>query len=80
MERKEPMNHRSDVSRAAYETGTVPIGLSSWLPPTALAPHGRLTRDTETDVVVVVGAGLAGAGVELGLAERKVDVVVLEAQ
>lgn len=67
------------VDRAAFESGTVPIALSSWLPATPRAPHAALERDVEADVAVV-GAGLAGAGVALGLAERKVGVVVLEAQ
>jgi len=66
-------------SRAAFESGTVPIALSSWLPQSPRKPHAALARDAEADVVVV-GAGLAGAGVALGLAERGVDVVVLEAQ
>ncbi len=73
------MAHSPGVSRADFESGSVPIALSSWRPQTALAPHAALAGDAEADVAVV-GAGLAGAAVALGLAERRVDVAVLEAQ
>jgi len=57
----------------------VPIALSGWRPPTPLPVHAPLSADVEADVAVV-GAGLAGAATALGLAERRVDVVLLEAE
>ena len=66
------------VARTAWEGGTVPIALSGWRPPTALPPHAPLAADVEAEVAVV-GAGLAGSALALGLAERRVDVVLLEA-
>jgi glycine/D-amino acid oxidase-like deaminating enzyme len=66
------------VPRTAWESGTVPIALSGWRPPAPLPTHPKLEGDLETDVAVV-GAGLAGASLALGLAERRVDVVLLEA-
>jgi len=69
---------RRGVPRAAWESGTVPIALSGWRPPAALPTYPKLDRDVEADVAVV-GAGLAGSAVALGLAERRLDVVLLEA-
>jgi len=66
------------VPRAAWERGSVPIALSGWRPPAALPPHPRLEGDVDVDVAVV-GAGLAGASLALGLAERRVGVALLEA-
>jgi glycine/D-amino acid oxidase-like deaminating enzyme len=67
------------ASRTAYESGTVPIEQSGWPQDPPLARHPALVGDLETDVAVV-GAGLAGSAVALGLAERRADVVVLEAR
>lgn len=62
----------------AYEAGVVPIRFSGW-PLSAPEPvYAALDRDIEADVVVV-GAGLAGASLCLHLAERGVNVVLLEA-
>jgi len=58
----------------AFERGTVAIEHSGWRPTSALPPHPQLEGDV-TAAVVVVGAGLAGAAVALGLAERRIDVV-----
>ncbi len=62
----------------AYEAGVVPIRFSGW-PLSAPEPvYAALDRDIDADVVVV-GAGLAGASLCLHLAERGVNVVLLEA-
>lgn len=65
-------------ARGAWESGTVPIARSGWRPAQPLPEHPALEDDVETDVAVV-GAGLAGASLALGLAERRVDVVLLDA-
>jgi len=65
------------VSRGDWERGTVPIALSGWRPAVPLPTYPPLTGEVAAEVAVV-GAGLAGAAVALGLAERKVDVVLLE--
>lgn len=62
----------------AYEAGVVPIRFSGWPLSTPQPAYGSLDRDIEADVLVV-GAGLAGASLTLHLAERGVDVVLLEA-
>ncbi len=72
------MSRLPEPSRTAWESGTVPIELSGWRPPAPPAPYTELTADVETDVAVV-GAGLAGSAVALGLAEARVDVLLLEA-
>lgn len=62
-----------------YETGSVPIEYSGWVPAShAIPTYDPLQSDIDTDVVVI-GAGLTGASAALHLAERKLNVVVLEA-
>jgi glycine/D-amino acid oxidase-like deaminating enzyme len=63
---------------AAFERGTIGIEHSGWRPPSALPEHARLEGEVTADVAVV-GAGLAGASVALGLAERRIDVALIEA-
>lgn len=62
----------------AYETGVVPIRFSGWPQPAPAPVYAALNGDCEADVVVV-GAGLAGASLTLHLAERGVNVLLLEA-
>lgn len=66
------------LNRSDYERGDVPIRYVGWAPKTLPEPFTGLKGDTEASVVVV-GAGFAGASTALHLAERGVDVVVLEA-
>ncbi|SDH70849.1 NAD(P)/FAD-dependent oxidoreductase [Pseudomonas panipatensis] len=62
----------------AYESGVVPIRFSGW-PAAQLSPaYAALDRDLDSDVVVI-GAGLAGASLTLHLAEKGIEVVLLEA-
>src|SRR5574337_15482 len=63
-----------------YETGSVPIECSGWVPESRAIPaYDPLQSDIDADVVVI-GAGLTGAATALHLAERKLNVVVLEAR
>ncbi|QQX89156.1 FAD-binding oxidoreductase (plasmid) [Cupriavidus necator] len=64
---------------ADYETGTIAIEHSGWLPEQHLAMHEGLADDIDTDIAVI-GSGLAGASLSLHLAERGVKVVTLEAR
>jgi hypothetical protein len=66
-------------SYADYEVGKVPIASSAWPAPGERAGHPALTHDLDADVLVI-GAGLAGASLALHLAERGVDVALLEAR
>lgn len=66
-------------TRAQYEDGTVPMDYVGWLPEHEVPIVPALEADTEASVVVI-GAGLAGSSVALHLAERGVDVVLLEAE
>jgi glycine/D-amino acid oxidase-like deaminating enzyme len=68
----------AEPSRAAWESGTVPIERSGWRPPEPLPLHAPLEGDALAEVAVV-GAGLAGSALALGLAEARVDAVLLEA-
>jgi glycine/D-amino acid oxidase-like deaminating enzyme len=61
-----------------FESGTVAIEHSGWRSADALPAHPPLEGDVSADVAVV-GAGLAGASLALGLAERRVDVALVEA-
>lgn len=62
-----------------YENGAVPIECSGWVPETGEIPtYDPLRSDIDADVVVI-GAGVTGASAALHLAERKLNVVVLEA-
>jgi len=67
------------ATKADFESGTVPIHCSGWLPPRELAIYPQLAQDIEAEVVVI-GAGLAGASLSLHLAERGIKVVALEAR
>jgi glycine/D-amino acid oxidase-like deaminating enzyme len=66
-------------SHADYEAGRVPIARSAWPAPGKRAGYPALTQDLDVDVLVI-GAGLAGASLALHLAERGVDVALLEAR
>ncbi|QDQ96047.1 NAD(P)/FAD-dependent oxidoreductase [Tomitella fengzijianii] len=71
-------SHRTRLNRSDYERGDVPIRSVGWAPETLPPPMAPLTGDTEASVVIV-GAGLAGSSTALHLAERGIDVAVVEA-
>lgn len=72
------MSSRRALNRSDYERGDVPLRDVGWAPPVLPQPRPPLEGDEEASVVVI-GAGLAGGSTALHLAERGVDVAVVEA-